>query len=1096
MLLLVCIVGQRVPPQVPYVPAPLAAEPDPEAKADARVTLEAFPHWGGGWSSAAEDGAHFFDRARAQELRQAAGAQARYVIDLNARAILPDPAVKPEELVPAGAPRTLLLQFKAQPSEAQKQELARAGVEVIRYLDGHAYHARGTREAFAAARAKEYVRALAKLDARDKLHPQVFAGRKPEYAKLGEGIYGYRLLAYPGARLDELKAAVGEAGASLVPQAPSVLGPMFGFSGDDKAILALAALPQARFVNYLPPPPAKRDATTDQNTNVTDVRDGPLALSGAGVEVAVREVEKTGTGIQPTPEDVHVDIELNYIDEDFDSGAPFDPDHATSVNGQIGGQGVQVPNAKGIAPGVFLHGYDLYPLNIDAFATDDIVNADELLSVRLSNHSYGPTGEGDGSYDTISADWDQVLRDGALGEGLLAMIASAEISPIRHKQIDFFSGMKNSICVSATNDTAHCGDDDPATPVASGIASFVDFGPMLDSRIKPDCVAPGTTITLIRGLSSSTVNNGTSFASPVVTGILALIFEHYINRNLGLEPSAALAKGILLNGCTDIGKAGPDARYGWGICNAEKSVDLITRHFDTPADPLFFEGAVGTNDTDEYLIGVSGAETVKVMLVWLDAGGDPMAAKALVNDLDLEVVNPSATTLFPFSLNVNSFGASPQGNEQNDPPATTTGANRQDTVEQVVVVNPPSGAYTIRVKGFNVPYEDNPGDGQRYAVVVCKGAAISATLACVPEAPGKNVSGVTYFPVGGGNANFTVNIAGGVAPYTIDWDLDGDDTVDSTDVTNSTSFAFPANPYMYPAVVDADDDFYLAKATITDSSVPPFVTTATRPVTVLVPPTAIAAGAPDFGEAPLNVFFNGSASLGVIETYTWDFGDSSMETNPVPTTTHLYEDVGLFGVTLTVTDVVGQTGSDNSLLIETTKRLRTAYTQRFVGSVNYLKRTGRFALVLVTPDLALSSLAYRNALQAQTYAGRGYDFYINGDETTGELLATFVTDKYARNQPRDRYRSFRILLLRRGWILITWSVKDDPESPGDPEAVATIFEDNFMGEFDPSTDKNDPLTDIEFPVAVDTQDATYRATFKLIFTNIRGIAGRVIGRKP
>jgi PKD repeat protein len=60
------------------------------------------------------------------------------------------------------------------------------------------------------------------------------------------------------------------------------------------------------------------------------------------------------------------------------------------------------------------------------------------------------------------------------------------------------------------------------------------------------------------------------------------------------------------------------------------------------------------------------------------------------------------------------------------------------------------------------------------------------------------------------------------------------------------------------------------------------------------------------------VNFNASASVPAtgrtIRTYTWDFGDGAQKTTTTPTTTHDYETVGTFTVTLTVTDDAGRTG--------------------------------------------------------------------------------------------------------------------------------------------------------------------------------------------
>ncbi|MBE7463236.1 MAG: S8 family serine peptidase [Planctomycetes bacterium] len=1100
--------GPPARPEAPATEPVVAGEPPAAEPAPPVHPLDAYPRWGGAWNSADVGGDGFFDPVRAQRFAEDAGTDNRFVIQLQSRALLPDPKAPLEEIVPPEGEHLVYLQFEKNPTPEQKEQLQAAGVELFRYVTGSAWPARGTRAAFEKAKALGFVRALASSDARDKLHFSVFADARPEHAQAAEGQVRYRLLTYPGTALEDLQAAAQASGGQVRPWRTSVLGPLFEVIGPPESALAMAQLPQAKFVLYAEPPVGKRDATTDENTNVTDVRDG-LGLTGAGIEVMVREVYKVGTEISGFLE-YHLDIEPNFFDNEPLSDAPVDDSpfvpppyqHSTQVAGQIGGQGIEIPGAKGVAPGVMMFGYDISPQNTDAFSTADILDADSS-AIRISNHSYGPTGEGDGSYDPISADWDQALRDGAEGEGLVAMFASAEVLPVRFKQIDYFSGMKNGICVSASNDTAHCGDDDPLAAVASGIATFVDFGPMLDSRIKPDCVAPGTSVTLLYRVEDFTTSNGTSFAAPAVTGMQALLFEHFLNESPGLEPSAALAKALILNSCTDIGRTGPDARYGYGITNIEKAVHVVSQHFNTPLDPLIFEGRVGTGEEDEFIVSVPTTEPLRVMLVWMDPAGEPMAAKAITNDLDLEVVTPASVTVFPFSLNANAsgFGSSPTG-EQSDPLATATAANRQDNVEQVVINNPASGSYTIRVRGFNVPVGDAPDDDQAYAVVVCKGEAIAATLVTAPDTPGKTVNGITYLPVVGGHVDFTVNIVGGTPPFIIDWDFDGDGTPDdtSTDVMTQ-SFTHPIG-FDYPGGADT----FVAEVTITDNSAPTqFSTQAMRTVIVLDPPEVTIAAAPLTGEVPLNVFFSAIDVTGIVETYFWDFGDSTVSLESDLNTTHLYETLGMYTVELTVTDIVGQTGTASPVDITVEKRIRDAFVQKFSGSVNYIRRTGSFTFTLVSDDLALSRQEYRNAVKAvpPKFEGKSFDLYYFSDKTEvdpedklGEKFETFIINKVGqRVVPNDRNKQFKIQYARKGWIVVKWGVPEDMFAPDGSSAVE-VFETIGMDGFTESSDPDDPLTDFPFEVAIDTDDATYRATFNLIFKNIRGITGRATHRKP
>ncbi|MBE0682899.1 MAG: sortase [Anaerolineales bacterium] len=77
------------------------------------------------------------------------------------------------------------------------------------------------------------------------------------------------------------------------------------------------------------------------------------------------------------------------------------------------------------------------------------------------------------------------------------------------------------------------------------------------------------------------------------------------------------------------------------------------------------------------------------------------------------------------------------------------------------------------------------------------------------------------------------------------------------------------------------------------------------------PPTANASADPDSGYVPLTVNFSsiGSYDPDAQElTYFWDFGDGNTSTDPNPS--HTYLVLGNFMATLTVTDSLGETGTD------------------------------------------------------------------------------------------------------------------------------------------------------------------------------------------
>jgi hypothetical protein len=192
--------------------------------------------------------------------------------------------------------------------------------------------------------------------------------------------------------------------------------------------------------------------------------------------------------------------------------------------------------------------------------------------------------------------------------------------------------------------------------------------------VKPELVAFG--------------EDGSSGAAALVSGTALLMQQAYLELNDSL-PANALIKAILLNSADDIGNKEVDYSTGFGSLNAKNAIKAIQ-------SGRYFSGSVTNGNSRTYTITLPpGIKKCKTTLVWNDPPALPNAAKALINDLDIELENVLTGEKWkPWVLN-----SYPQTDSLQKP-----AERRRDSinnVEQITIDNPAAGTYFIKVNGFN-----------------------------------------------------------------------------------------------------------------------------------------------------------------------------------------------------------------------------------------------------------------------------------------------------------------------------------------------------------------------------------------------------------
>lgn len=307
--------------------------------------------------------------------------------------------------------------------------------------------------------------------------------------------------------------------------------------------------------------------------------------------------------------------------------------------------------------------------------------------------------------------------------------------------------------------------DDPWADNPEGMMAISSRGPAETDRVKPDLIAPGSSILSTK--SSLTTDSGswgdsgflgyaymymggTSMAAPHVSGAAAIVRQYLEilkskaearknwrkklkNLGHGESPTAALVKAILIHGAQKIkgqyaaakndaedhsadsrGRI-PNYSQGFGRVNLEQSL--------FPPDPTsieMFDGhRLSINEQREYQFQVQSDKVeLKATLVWTDYPSE--AAGILYNDLTLIVHTPDGR-----EFHGNFVDPQPAGKNFDD----------KNNIEKVIIAKPAKGIYRVVIKGDMVMIAAPGGTGQDYALVVSGDlvATLRARLSSYPK---------------------------------------------------------------------------------------------------------------------------------------------------------------------------------------------------------------------------------------------------------------------------------------------------------------------------------------------------------------------------
>lgn len=398
-------------------------------------------------------------------------------------------------------------------------------------------------------------------------------------------------------------------------------------------------------------------------------------------------------------------------------------DHATHVAGTVGAAGFTA-SAKGMAPNVSIDSWDWNSDYAEMTQSGAASASGDTSKIPLSNHSYG--------YNAFTADMgrynDESVETDLLSVNmpfyLICWAAGNEQDELTAKsgfQSITYNGLsKNILTVGAVNDAVSGG---VRSPSAGTMSFFSSWGPCDDGRIKPDVVANGVSVNSPIDTSDSAYASysGTSMATPSATGAAALLAQLYAREFSGQRMRSSMLKGLLIHTADDLGNAGPDYKFGWGLINVKAAADVIIAHKASLAAPKMIEDTLtAAVSSRTHTFQWDGVSPIRVTLSWTDPVGTAQADNSrnpnLRHNLDLTVATPGSTLLRPYVM---PFVGNWSDAAMNS--VATTGKNNVDNVEQVYVSAPnQAGTYTVTVSRDGALTTSS----QVYSLVVTGGANV------------------------------------------------------------------------------------------------------------------------------------------------------------------------------------------------------------------------------------------------------------------------------------------------------------------------------------------------------------------------------------
>jgi hypothetical protein len=557
-----------------------------------------------------------------------------------------------------GGKSWVLLQFKNNPSLTDRKNLLDAGIELIQYIPKNIFIVSADRPFNAGILKNSGVTSLIELQPQQKISS--------------------RLLTIADSSIEVMvaffqKVPTEIALNQLVQEGFIVTGKEFKQYNivqvklSARKLLSLAALPFIEYIEPLPPPATELNYNSRNASRANVLQSalpGQYHLTGEGVTVGVGE---------PSNLQAHIDFKDRLTGDYSGLLTNFNTYHATHVIGTVAAAGLVNELYTGFAPKA-----KIIPMTNTSTMNGGTVSINYNLGMVLSNNSY--------------------VNGGPCSREIYSMFQF-----IADKSANDFTYLQHVFGIGNDGQSTCAGYPFGFNTVLSNyqLADYSAKGPAGGGRIKPEIVASGSGIISTVPDNNYGPNSGTSMSSPAVTGGLALLYQRYRQLHNGSNPRSSLMKAIVCNTAKDLGNPGPDYSYGFGYMNLLRAVKIID-------NTNYVVDSIKDQLQKTHTITVpAGTTQLKIMLCWTDPPASLLSSKTLINDLDLQVIDPNSSIILPYILDTLPVNVTKNA---------FRGEDHINNIEQVVINNPVPGTYTIKIVGNLVAQ----GPSQEYAVVYDK----------------------------------------------------------------------------------------------------------------------------------------------------------------------------------------------------------------------------------------------------------------------------------------------------------------------------------------------------------------------------------------